>query len=264
MITTWDIMLQKIENEYKNHRTNFLRQPTISKTVHPNCTTLAKSYYVEMSKDPFCTENIFPLLNDSRVGNPFHFDLLKECSPVSITHSYQLYLLKKYANIFVPRDKISYIVELGGGYGHTCRMIMNYGYAGRYSIIDFPLMLAIQKDFLEQNNINNVEYHPLNMKLVQPKKDETSILFASFSVNEMPLEARQHIEPFYNQYDYLFFAHNSAFDEVDNVKYFTELKAKLSSDFNIDYFQDTHRGLRAWFMVCSKKNNEDNNAPDTN
>lgn len=253
MSTSWETMLQKIDSEYKNNPTSFLRQPTISKTVHPNSTALAKAYYAEMSKDSFCAETILPQLSDSKVGNPFQVGLLPNCSPVSINHAYQLHLLKKYAGIFVPQDEISYIVELGGGYGHTCRMIKEYGYTGRYSIIDFPLMLKIQKDFLEQNGINDVGYYPLDMEQVKPKEDDTSILFASFSVNEMPMEARQHIEPYYDQYDYIFIAHNSAFDAVDNVKYFTELKDKLSANFDIEYFQDKCRGLKAWFMVCKKR-----------
>ena len=260
MSTVWEGLLQNISDEYKNSPTDFLRRPTISKTVHPKCNDLAKRYYAEMVKSSFCNEKIFPQLNDSKVGNPHQVGILPNCSPVSITHAYQLHILKKHLGIFVPQEEISYIVELGGGYGHTCRMIMNFGYTGRYSIIDFPLMLNIQKDFLERNTINNVGYYPLDMVQVQPKKNETSILFASFSVNEMPMEARRHIEPYYVQYDYLFFAHNSAFDGVDNVDYFKELKTKLSSDFNIDYFQDTHRGLRAWFMVCSKKKKEDKSA----
>ena len=257
-------MLQNITNEYRNSPKGFLRQPTISKTVHPNCGALAKNYYAEMKKDPFCVQSIFPKLNDSNVGDPYQVGLLPNCSPVSITHSYQLHLLKKHLGIFIPQEQISYIVELGGGYGHTCRMIKNFGYAGRYSIIDFPLMLNIQEDFLKQNDINDVEYHTLDMEMVQPKENETSLLYASFSLNEMPMEQRQHIEPYYDQYDYLFFAHNSAFDGVDNVKYFNELKTKLSSNFKVDYFQDKLRGRRSWFMICSKKKKENTDVSNTN
>lgn len=255
MKTKWEKMLKDIVREYRDAPATFLRQPTISRTVHPKCNSLAKRYYAEMKNNAFCVEHIFPNLRDSAIGKPYRFDLMPECSPMSITHSYQLYLLKQRLGIFLPRDRISYIVEIGGGYGHTCRMIRNFDYTGRYSIIDFPEMLEIQKTFLEKNSIHDVGFYSLDMEAVRPREDETSILIATFSVNEKPLETRQYIEPYYDQYDYILFAHNAAFDGIDNVDYFSKLKKKLHANFEIDHFKDHHRGLQAWFMICARRGN---------
>lgn len=255
MKTKWENMLESITQEYKNSPTEFLRQPTISRTIHPNSNKLATHYFAEMQKNSFCTQYILPGLGDSKIGNPYQFKPIPGCSPMTIAKAYQLSLLKKHLGFFLPKEQVSYIVEVGGGYGHLCRMIRNFGYTGRYTIIDFPEMLEIQKNFLIQNFINNVDFCELNMEKVEPKENEISILIATFSVNEMPLETRYYIEPYYNQYNYLFFAHNSTFDGVDNKNYFSKLEEKLSPVFKIQYFRDMHRNPKAWFMICARKNN---------
>ncbi len=252
MTTLWEDMLQEFVKEYEKSPTDFLRQPTISKTVHPNCQALANEYYNEMMKSSFFKESILPGIQDSSIGNPFQFSVLPKCSPLSIQHAYHLNLIKERLGIFIPKEEISHIVEIGGGYGNLCRLVKNFGYEGRYIIVDFPEMLKIQQDYLFQNSIDNVEFLPLNMKQLLPKENtDTSILIATFSVNEMPMETRTSMEPYYTYYDYLFFAHNTFFDGINNIEYFSSLRSFLEPNFKIEYFKDKFKS--SWFMLGKNK-----------
>ena len=249
----WSDYLAKIIKEYNSSPNEFLRQRTISLCLHPNCQTQAKRYYKEMQKCSFCSQNILPNLSDSPVGKPFEFELLPKCSPMTISHAYNFHLMKKYSNIFAPKE-VSHVVDIGGGYGNLCRLFKNcFDYKGRYQIVDFPAMLDIQKKYLEQNAVTDVDFLPLDMDQLLPKDGETSMLIATFSMSEMPLATRALIEQHLTKYDYIFIAHNSKFDGVDNIEYFKNLKATLSVDFEIDYFRDPHRGLNMWYMICKRK-----------
>ena len=252
-MTLWDQMLKDYVKEYKANPQNFLRQRTIAKTVHPNCNDLAVNYYNEMKQCEFCAEHVLPNLKDSPVGNPLKFSLQPTSSPMSMQHGYYLHKMKEHWGIFVPRDKIDYIVDVGGGYGNFCRHIKNFGYDGRYTIVDFPEMLDVQRSFLKHNDITNIDFEPLEMDRLLPKEGETSLLIATFSINEMPLDVRAVFEPHYNKYDYIYIAHNSHFDGVDNLKYFEELCNTLESEYNISYYKDPHRGLNVQLMFCERK-----------
>jgi len=253
-MTMWDGFLAKIIKEYNSSPNDFLRQPTISLALHNNCQALAKSYYKEMQKCSFCAQNILPNLSESRVGNPYAFKIVPELSPMTIEHVWNLHLMKKHLDIFAPKE-VSHVVDIGGGYGNLCRLFKNcFDYKGRYQIADFPFMLDLQKNYLKQNAITDVDFLPLDMDQLLPRDGETSMLIATFSMNEMPLATRALMEPHLTKYDYIYIAHNTKFDGVDNTEYFKNLKATLSADFEIDYFRNPHRGLNMWFMICKTRN----------
>ncbi len=256
MKTLWNKMLEEIIREYQTNPTTFLRQKTISKTVHPNGQKVATNCYQEMITCSFCKKNILPKLKDSSVGTPFQFKHMPHCSPLNMQHAYNIHLLHKHLDIVIPQD-VNYIVEVGGGYGNFCRLINQLGYSGRYTIVDFPPMLDIQKTFLAKNSISNVEFSTLKASQMIPKSSERSLLMGTFSINEMPMENRQIIEPLYNKYDYLHIVHNSFFDGIDNMEYFRKLRTKLNDDFETIHIKlETQR---AWALICKNKRLE---APD--
>lgn len=248
-MTLWETMLSSIVSEYETFPETFLRQPVIKYTVHPNCQSLAVEYFKEMSKDSFFAEVLLPKMYDSPVGTPFEFKLLPACSPLTVQHVYHLNVMREHLNVFVPESEISQIVEIGGGYGNLCRLINNFGYAGKYTIVDFDPMLEIQKRYLEQNEITNVCFSTLDS---MQRPTDTSLLVATFSVNEMPMEDRKVLEGHYSDFDYLFFAYNAVFDGINNVEYFNDLKMSLESQFEITHVKDQFKS--SWFMLC--KNND--------
>ena len=252
MSNKWDMMLGEIVEEYKNHPENFLRQRRISKTVHPNVQSIASLFYGELLTSDFYNNIIKSKMYDSPVGNPYKFAGLPECSPVTIQNAYQCNLLKQHLGIFVPTEVITHIVEIGGGYGNLCRWIKSFGYGGKYTIVDFPEMGAIQHDYLTKlNSIDNVLLSELNMKQIQPSINDTSILIATFSVNEMPIELRESMEEYYSAYDYLFFAYNPFWEEINNMEYFDNLELKLNKEFDIKHFKDKFRKTK--YLMCKRR-----------
>ena len=248
MNTQWDKMLKDFVAEYYNSPDDFLRHQTIARTVHPNCQGLAAEYYREMLHDSFFNTKLLKGMNDSSIGNPQKFNGKPSCSPLSVQHTYHLNLMYNKMNVFIPDNKITHVVEIGGGYGNLCRLIHEYGYNGKYTIIDFPEIGKIQKDFLHKHSIDSVEFSELDMEQIKPSEEDVSILIATFSINEMPMETREMIEPYYKDYDYLFFAHNTSFDGINNMEYFNDLKDSLESVFYVEYVKDKYKN--SWFMMC--------------
>jgi len=239
MKTQWEKMLIEIEREYKNSPKNFLRQPTISKTIHPDCVNLAISYLKEMKSNSF---KINDNLQDGTIGNPYWFNPYPNFSPLSIQHLYHIYIIQKYFKILIKKD-ISHIIEIGGGYGNLCRIIKTLGYDKLYSIMDFPIMLNIQKNYLTAHKIDNIEFfeYPISVK------SQPSLLIGTFSISEMPMDTRAVLEFYYSTYTHLFFIYNTSFDGINNIEYFNSLKKLLENDFNIQCFKDKYK--ESWFML---------------
>lgn len=252
MSTQWETMLQKIEQEYENNPVNFLRMPMISRTIHPNMQRLAIKYYNELLQDEFITQQILPTLSTEHIGNPYKFNHLPKCSPTTIFQLLHLKLIRERLGVFIPQSDITNIVEIGGGYGNLARIMYDLEYEGSYSIIDFPLMSRIQDDFLTKCGISDVNTVELNDNTLTPTGGK-SMLIGTYSISEMPISTRQYIESFYDNFDYIFIAHNASFDGDDNVKYFNDLQERLDSTFNIDYFKNNHN--QHWFMICKRIEN---------
>lgn len=249
-MTLWETMLTEIVREYETHPDTFLRQPTISRTVHPGRQGPALYYFGEMSKDQFFIETLLPKMRDSSAGAPFRFKLLPQCSPLTVEHVYHLSVMREHFGAFVPDSDITQIVDIGGGYGNLCRLIHDYGYAGKYTIVDFPEMLGIQKTYLEQYGIKDVCYSTLD-DMQRPA--DVSLLIATFSVNEMPMESRKILEGCYNHFDYLFFVYNTEFDGINNIEYFNGLRSALESQFEIIHAKNPFQ--TCWSMACKNKRN---------
>lgn len=246
----WDDFRSQIVVEFQQHPMDFLRQPVISRTVHPNQQELANKYLVELSEGKFSRENILPRLYDLPIGDPYVCENFPLASTMSMQHAYYISIIRDNLGVFIPDGKIDHITELGGGYGNFCRIVYGLGYTGDYSIADFPEMHSIQRHFLSygcETQINNklIEFKSLSDKEILPKSSK-SLFMATFSLSEMPLQSRLEVEEIYQHFGYLFFAYNSFFGVEDNEIYFSELKQRLASNFELHLIKDKHR--RAWFL----------------
>jgi len=244
-----------IADELSRHPMDFLRQPVISRTVHPNQQELALAYLRELRQDAFAGDKVLPRLHDLPIGDPFLCESFPFASPLSIQHGYYLFLMKKYFNLFIPESDLDHILELGGGYGNFCRLTCYFGYLKRYVIADLPEMHSLQQHFLGHALPQRVQgglldFCSLSDSDIWPNEG-LSLFMATFSLSEMPLAMRVEIEKHYEDFNYLFFAYNKSFDGVDNPKYFKQLENKLRNNFHVDHFKDEHR--RAWFMLAQRK-----------
>ena len=209
-MSLWDNMLASIQGEWTD-RGNFLRQKTISKTVHPNSAGTAQKYAFKYAADEI-------LRPDPKYGNPI---LNGDYSLVTLQSTMYIRILKDN-NLL---DGIDEIWDVGAGYGNLAWLLRENGYTGKYTCIDFPLMHEIQQTWLEKAGITNVDFGSLDD--IIPRA--SSLMIATHSINEMPLSDREKIP--WNYFGKVFVAHNHVIDGIDNVKYFMELR-KEHSDFN--------------------------------
>lgn len=250
---SWDIYTSKIKEEMRRSPFSFLREETISRTVHPYENQLADAYLTEMSESSFCRQSILPRLTDSPFGTPWQCLSFPHASPVSVQHAYYCWLMKMNMGLFIPDNKVKRVVEFGGGYGNFYRLMRLWGYEGKYSIIDLPIMHSLQQTYLRgasgQHVSQNAIYTALEDKTVW-EGEEPSCFMATFSLNETTLETRDAVKEHLNSFSYIFIAYNSSFDGVENVTYFSELTDYLKESFSITTFKDPHR--RAWFLMGYK------------
>jgi len=252
MMTLWDGFLKKIESEYRDHPADYLRQPTISRCMHPMGRKWFEGHFQELKEDRVFSD-VLARIVDGYAGLPHRQELFDNLSPVTVGHVYGLYMIANRLGISIIDNDISHIVDIGGGYGNLCKIVRQLGYNGLFTIADFPLMREIQKDYLSSNGILDVDFVPLDMDKIKPQSK--SILIATHSINEMPLETRRQMEPHYKSFDYLYFAHNNSFDGVNNIEYFSRLKDVLEDDFEVEWTPDAHRlkvGADHRIMMCKR------------
>lgn len=251
----WDDYWAAITEEFRLHPMSFLRQPVISRTIHPNQQELAEAYLDELGNEPFMREKILPRLHDLPIGDPYLCEFFPLASPISIQHTYYLFLMRKHLDLFVPEGNLRHILELGGGYGNFCRLVCGLGYAGRYVIADLPEMHTIQRHFLRYTLPQRMNEQPVEFCLLKDSKifpvQGPSLFMATFSLSEMPLAMRLEIEGYFDKFDYVFLVYNKAFGDVDNVKYFEHLQQKLRPNFHLESVADKHR--RAWFLLARRR-----------
>ncbi len=210
-MSLWDNFLKDISEEFKN-KEHFLKGSTISRCIHPKIDSINAIKYLDaVSRLEF-------LKPDPQTGSPTHS--IDKFSLVTLQSSlYLKTMIKKCNNL----DVIDEIHDIGGGYGNMAWTLKNYGYNKKYIIYDFPVMQDIQRYWLGEQDIE-VEYR----SLAELDPGENSHLIGTHSINEMDLSDREKI-PF-DRFKSFFIAHNKIFNEIDNIKYFSNLAKNLDHD----------------------------------
>ena len=226
----WQDWLKKIQAEFRNNSEGFLRKPNIRRTVHPsnggkNIFELVKSH------------KYFYLIADPKIGKP---DLRfgKTHSKTAIESLYHIIRMQEHLN-FNPED-LDVVTDIGAGYGHLSYAFRKCNFKGTYNCIDFSVMHEMQKYFLEKSGVTLAKFLDLD-QLDTIEQKENSLIFGSYSINEMPIEDREKIEPFYKDYKYIMiiYKNNSDFG-VNNAAYFNSLKNKLQQSHNTKIINDQY------------------------
>lgn len=218
-MSLWDNFLKDISEEFKN-KEHFLKGSTISRCIHPKIDSINAIKYLDaVSRLEF-------LKPDPQTGSPTHS--IDKFSLVNLQSSlYLKTMIKKCNNL----DVIDEIHDIGGGYGNMAWTLKNYGYNKKYIIYDFPVMQDIQRYWLGEQDIE-VEYR----SLAELDPGENSHLIGTHSINEMDLSDREKI-PF-DRFKSFFIAHNKIFNEIDNIKYFSNLAKNLDHDTEHLFYGD--------------------------
>lgn len=220
-MTQWHDMLKKIEREFKDHPTSYLSQPTISKTIHPRIKSLAQKYYDALG------------LNALGMGDARHADPHVLVNGHSLTNLQQLWYLHNIEARLCPIKDLGEVCEIGPGYGNLYRLLRLKDYVGSFKSVDFPLMHRIQDDWLSHVFKDT---SPVAFKLIDESyrpSAANSLMVATFSMNEMPLEDREHVIDSLH-HDFFFFHYNRSFDGIDNLEWFDKLAERLEPTYEIE------------------------------
>lgn len=214
MSNKWKQFLVSIERELEKHGDSFLRGPTISSTMHPGRSfqKLAKEIYDFLQKSQVDISSV----KEPQFG-----------SPIIIHNGYSLVTLQSLYNIHLISERLGsidqydHIVDIGGGYGNLCNTVYNMGFDGSYTIYDFPIINKIQQRFLSNTcPTKQIQYKQLADDWTI---DQNSLLIATYSMSEMPLEDREIVSSHLNKFKSIFIIYQKTFDEFPNKQYFNSL-----------------------------------------
>lgn len=253
----WDDMANKMIDVIKNNNVEFLKDPNFN-PVHGSDENLAYQYFNELLNSKFFVDNILFKIRDPIFGGSFKYNFFSGASTSTILHYKYIDLINEFLCINLFKD-IGIIYEIGGGYGNFARIVNTLGFKGLYNIVDLKTMGSIQKYYLQNTllpeqfkNINFID--KINTNEIKKNKNFKSILIASYSVSEMQIIDREELEEFYYEFDYLFFAYQEHYEDINNIIYFQKLLNKLKNFKLIKLIKDCKRSnTPVYHLLIGKK-----------
>jgi hypothetical protein len=240
-INNSNILISDIQN---NNPVDFINWRTIRETMFH----IAKEPEFFAIKNSVIWKKYKSALQESSIGNPPPYPLYPTSSGNLIHHAYNiLQLLQKFD--FEIKD-FKKIVEFGGGYGSTCRMIYNMGFIGSYVIFDIPEFSALQRYFLSMLNM----YKKFNIKLTNDLNDDLrdpDLCIMTWSLSEVPIDLRSKFVAKLGKPKYFLIAYQKSFSSIDNIQYFDGFK-KLYS--NYEWFEYEIPHLKSNYYLVGKRN----------
>ncbi len=223
----WNKITQEITKQLESDDSNFLRNDYVKNALHPDQYFYSWMFFKELRKT-YSEKNLQKYCKDIALGNPLKDMILKDSSPTSLKHYYLLNKLQK--DLEINLNNIDFVTEFGGGYGSMCRIAFNNLKLSKvkWSIIDLPIMVELQKAYLKQSltteKLENITFVN-SFKKITPKNK--SLFIATWSLSETPIVLRSSLEEWLNEFSYLFIAFQKNYNGISNLEYFEQLKTKL-------------------------------------
>ena len=176
------------------------------------------------------------ILNEDSVGNPVRYFLYPQSSGNQINHVYHLSILTNSLNLDL--KTIKHVYEFGGGYGCMARIFSKINQKINYTIFDTKLVNLLQYYYLKQNNLDVGFYkkHKFfltnKFKFTKKKSISNSLFIANWSMSETPIDFRKKIVFEMKNYENILISFQESFENIDNLKYFKNLKSNLKSNFH--------------------------------
>ena len=179
------------------------------------------------------------LINEDIVGNPIRYFLYPDSSGNRINHVYHLNVLSRELNINL--TDIKKVFEFGGGYGCMARIFSKLNKKIKYTCFDTHNVNLLQFYYLKHNNLDvgfskkNDFFLNSNLKKVN-KTYETklkSLFIANWSLSETPKKFRKNFISIIKKNEFILICFQEKFEDIDNLKYFNNLRSKLSNKFAI-------------------------------
>jgi len=216
---------------------NFLREGFIQKMFFLNNRFFVYSELCELKKDKKWTL-YKKLINEDSIGNPIRYFLYPQSSGNRINHVYHLSILLNEFNIDL--NKIKKVFEFGGGYGCMARIFSKIKPDIKYTCFDTHYVNLLQYYYLKHNDLNvgfsNRNNISLTSNLLKIKgfSNNTMYLFiANWSLSETPIKFRANFNSIIKNSEIILISFQEKFEDIDNLKYFVNLKSKISKKYKI-------------------------------
>jgi hypothetical protein len=218
---SWFQNIRNIGEDILNKNVNeFLQFGTIITTMFVGECEKTQNEFNDMKDN----ELFFGALEENTIGSPFTFQHHPNTSGNLVHNAYSLYF--SYLKGYLPIEDLDFVFEFGGGYGSMCRVFRQLGYKKRYLLHDLPTFSEIQKYYLSSIGINDVDYtsdiSEFSVKAKQAKG--IKLYIATWSMSEIPLDLRDIIVDAVKDFNYFIIVYTGVHDDIDNGKYFRDLK----------------------------------------
>ena len=244
----------------KGDITNFLRKNFIQKMFFVHNRLFILKELVELKKDK---NWIFyrKLIEEDHVGNPVRYFLYPKSSGNRINHVYHLSILASEFNINL--KKITNVFEFGGGYGCMARIFSKINSKISFTCFDTGFVNLLQYYYLKQNNLNvgfskkNKFYLISNTKKMN-NSSSNSLFIANWSLSETPINFRKKFFKLIKNSKLILISFQENFENIDNLKYFKNLKKKLEKKFetkiiNNKFYKGNFFKKQKHFFFIAKK-----------
>jgi hypothetical protein len=230
-LKTWQAIESSIrELILKEDPDHFLRWDPILKTMFTGGRVARRGYTgieVGVLKSSEEWERWKSALREDPVGNPFLWSLRPATSGNLIHGAYHL---ARFSAVSGERlEDCDVVFEFGGGYGSMRRLFAKLGFKGAYILFDFPLLIALQRFFLESLGLKVVdnphELEPGQTLVVSSIEQlEAAIgsargrrgFIATWSLSESPAELQLRIVRMIREFDEFLIGYRERFRELDN------------------------------------------------
>jgi len=238
---THNIFNKKILNILKKEEiTNFLRINFIQKMFFVHNRLFILKELIELKKDKNWTF-YKKLIEEDNVGDPVRYFLYPKSSGNRINHVYHLSVLTKEFNINL--KKLNNIFEFGGGYGCMARIFSKINKKNKFTCFDTSIVNLLQYYYLKQNNLDvgfskkNKFYLISNIKNIKTKRSN-SLFIANWSLSEIPINFRKKFIKSINNSKLILICFQENFENINNLRYFENLKKKLKNKFIIKIIEN--------------------------
>ena len=222
-----------------NNLKNFLRKGFIQKMffVHNRLFILNELKALKQNKN---WQFYRKLINEDSIGNPVRFFLYPRSSGNKINHVFHLSILKDEMRINL--KTINYIFEFGGGYGCMAKIFSKINKSINYSCFDTFYVNLLQFYYLKHNDLNvgfnrkkNKFFLVSNIDKISSlyKKNQKYLFIANWSLSETPIKFRKNFDILINKSQFILISFQENFENINNLRYFENLKIRLSKRFKI-------------------------------
>ena len=233
---THNLFNKKILNLLKKKElTNFLRKNFIQKMffVHNRLFILKELLELKRDKNWILYKK---LIEEDNVGNPVRYFLYPKSSGNRINHVYHLSVLTKGFNVNL--KKLNNVFEFGGGYGCMARIFSKINKRTTFTCFDTNIVNLLQYYYLNQNNLDvgfskKNKFHLIsNIKKINTRYSN-SLFIANWSLSETPINFRKKLIKSIRNSKLILISFQENFENIDNLKYFKNLKKNLEKKFEI-------------------------------